>query len=128
MWISQTSPEQSKQKPRPKKWFHESRTILRAPREKSENDKLFITALRIRHPATIPISMQVFHFNIIYAICTNQTPENYAMNNECILLGTLINYTTTVYNEYLLLWNLYSILSLTQTNLWSPEAYFGVAI
>ena len=99
-----------------------------SPEGKIRNDKLFITTLRIRHPATIPISMQVFHFNIIYAICTNQTPENYAMNNECILLGTLINYTTTVYNEYLLLWNLYSILSLTQTNLWSPEAYFGVAV
>ena len=127
MWISQTSPEQSKQKPDPN---NDSTSLERfyEPRGKIRNDKLFITTLRIRHPATIPISMQVFHFNIIYAICTNQTPENYAMNNACILLGTLINYTTTVYNEYLLLWNLYSILSLTQTNLWSPEAYFGVAV
>ena len=86
MWISQTSPEQSKQKPWPKQWFHESRTILRAPREKSETTNyllrrcesdtqrrypflckystsiLFTLFVRIRHLKIMLWTMNVFYW------------------------------------------------------------------
>ena len=95
MWISQTSPEQSKQKPRPKKWFHESRTILRAPREKSENDKLFITALRIIPPdthfyASIPIQyyLRYFYESDTWKLCYEQWMYSigypYQLYNNCL--------------------------------------------